>query len=185
MYKAPEWSSCILAEIRKSANRAGGIAPRPRVCYGTEGSCKKDRIMAFDIAADLKRYEDAVAYYQTILRMETRFRKEKGRDARKTLTMLEHLVSPGIYEHYRSTPEKQKLYVVQWIAQIYKNGPFVVNLSRYVSGRPERPEPRLLVGENSFLFPVKDELGDPPYVGPRFRLVRECTCEEAQMLFLS
>jgi hypothetical protein len=92
-------------------------------------------------------------------------------------------VVPGIYEHFKSTPESPKYYAVQGVARRTDNGPFDVVYMALYPPHSGNFALRHLAGLNpitgasdSFLMPVdRPEIG---YRGLRFRLVEPCAPEE-------
>lgn len=98
-----------------------------------------------------------------------------NRDAEQTpetLTILhaiEKCVPPGLYEHFKSTPEKQKTYLVTGIADDINTGLCYVKYSAQQGPYQDQVRLRILTGPDGWLNPIDR----PTYRGVRFRKVAE------------
>jgi hypothetical protein len=135
---------------------------------------------AYDEAFKLHRY------YQELLREIV----EEESNARQNEEILLNCVKSGVYEHFKSTPEKPMRYVVFWVERGVDKGPFAVSYSALYRPLLGQHATRPLLspeGEadpqkcNGFLDPI-DRLG---YRGPRFTLVCECSTEELLRVILA
>jgi hypothetical protein len=162
--------------------------------------------MAFDSEKDtnltprqlaLKEYERAMEEYVRLLRIETTIRT--GTPQAQSLTIgFRRMLTPGIYEHYKSTLKKPRQYAVKGIQPTSHGGPFVVYVRPYdprkkVITRARSPDSYnwMLTGDRGFMTPVKKEYptggneSEPElsYAGPRLRLIRKLLPGEIDLLF--
>ena len=117
-----------------------------------------------------KAYDEAAARAAEAAALIEKLRSAKSRAAAVAVeNQLREFVSPGIYEHFKSSPEKQHLYAVSAVLFDVSGvfGPFVEYAALYQSDEWEEGVRVLYDAQEGFLNPVeKDE-----YQGSRFRLL--------------
>lgn len=115
-------------------------------------------------------YDEALDYrnkYQKILSEMSRW--PRGCDAWLKLDMdLRKAIPPGIYRHFKSSDESEKLYAIIGVSNSTEDdGIYTVQYASLYPPHAGRLAGRPLLGESGFLTPVKRET----HSGARFVLV--------------
>lgn len=121
-------------------------------------------------------YEVALARYEDLVSLiETQF------EYMTTDHSIRESVPMGIYEHFKSTTEQPRFYMVEEVGRVVENGPYLVSYRSLYGPYARQLAFRHLVGPNpfkqngkldGFLMPVRGHLDYPEYIGQRFTLVR-------------
>ncbi len=129
---------------------------------------------------ETKAYKEALGYmkkYQKVIGEMSKFKR--GSDAWLRLeTKLRQSVPPGIYRHFKSSNENEKLYAVIGVSGSTESDEvYTVQYVALYSPHHGRLTGRPLFGESGFLTPIKRE----EYTGERFTLIKNLTVVEIAM----
>lgn len=132
-----------------------------------------DQNLAHAIACDL--YQRGITLYEQACTAQAN--EVVDEDATRA---LESLVAPGLYEHFKSSPDDQKFYAVMGVVFDVNDDfkPLVSYAALYAPHAGRSAGRELLHTTHGFLLPVVRP-DDPkhPWVGPRFRMVRSLSRE--------